>query len=312
MRVSVLVPAYNAGKTLAETLDSALAQSGEFELEVLVVDDGSTDATSAVLDQYRDRVTAMHQANAGAGAARNRLTGCANGDWLLYLDADDRLVEGTVARRLAEGGDADVVHCHYQRWSPDGQGWEPGTVETFDFASVSQDAGAAIIGGAWAPPGAFLFRREAVVRAGAWSSTLRVLQDARFLAEVALSGARFVTSPHVGLEYRETPDSLSRSNRLAFHREILANAEELEERMDREGSWSPARNGAVARCYQHVAREIGAEDADAAARALAGARRRGRAGAAAPRWLRAAAAFQPWLGPSKACRFANWLARWRA
>jgi glycosyltransferase involved in cell wall biosynthesis len=68
--VSVVIPAYNAAAFLAETLDSVLAQTYP-NLEIIVVDDGSTDATPQLLEKYSDRIRVLRQANAGQAAARN-------------------------------------------------------------------------------------------------------------------------------------------------------------------------------------------------------------------------------------------------
>lgn len=90
-RVSVVMPAYNSQAFLAAALDSALSQSFP-DLEVLVVDDGATDATGAIADDYarRDaRVQVIHQANAGLCGARNTAIAHARGTYLALLDSDD-------------------------------------------------------------------------------------------------------------------------------------------------------------------------------------------------------------------------------
>src|SRR5262245_12542579 len=88
MRVSVVVPAYNAAKTVSATLDALLAQSLP-AFEIVVVDDGSKDHTREVLEPYRDRVKLVFQANAGVSAARNRAVAETTGDWVAFCDADD-------------------------------------------------------------------------------------------------------------------------------------------------------------------------------------------------------------------------------
>jgi glycosyltransferase involved in cell wall biosynthesis len=92
-RVSIIVPAYNAAATIAGAIDSALAQ--QFEgFEVIVVNDGSTDATAHVLDGYRDRIRILQQPNCGSVAARNAAARAAGGEYLAFLDADDLWLPG--------------------------------------------------------------------------------------------------------------------------------------------------------------------------------------------------------------------------
>ncbi len=86
--VSVIIPAYNAERYIEETLESVFKQTHD-RLEVILVDDGSTDGTGARVRAYRDRVRYIQQANAGVGAARNRGLDAAAGDYIAFLDADD-------------------------------------------------------------------------------------------------------------------------------------------------------------------------------------------------------------------------------
>jgi glycosyltransferase involved in cell wall biosynthesis len=87
-RFSVIIPAYNAAATLARAIDSVLAQTTPAH-EIIVVDDGSGDATAAVAARYGTRIHYLHQANAGVSAARNAGAHAASGNWLAFLDADD-------------------------------------------------------------------------------------------------------------------------------------------------------------------------------------------------------------------------------
>lgn len=86
--ISVIIPAYNAAATLQRALDSVLAQTWPAH-EIIVIDDGSTDATGEVVKTYADRVRYVRQGNAGPSAARNQGVAMASGEWIAFLDADD-------------------------------------------------------------------------------------------------------------------------------------------------------------------------------------------------------------------------------
>jgi glycosyltransferase involved in cell wall biosynthesis len=98
--VSVVVPVYNGERFLAEAIGSILAQSHP-RVEVLVVDDGSTDDTPDVARSFGDRVTCLRQENAGPAAARNRGIEASSGDFIAFLDADDLWVETKLEKQLA-------------------------------------------------------------------------------------------------------------------------------------------------------------------------------------------------------------------
>ena len=87
-RFSVVIPAYNAAATLARAIDSVRAQTWPAH-EIIVVDDGSSDATAEVAARYGDAVHLVRQPNRGVSAARNAGAAAATGDWLAFLDADD-------------------------------------------------------------------------------------------------------------------------------------------------------------------------------------------------------------------------------
>jgi glycosyltransferase involved in cell wall biosynthesis len=98
--ISVVIPAYNAGLFLGETLDSVLAQSYPAH-EILVVDDGSTDDTAEVVGRYGDAVRYLRQDNQGQAVARNTGIQAATGDWIALLDSDDLFLPDRL-RRAAE------------------------------------------------------------------------------------------------------------------------------------------------------------------------------------------------------------------
>jgi hypothetical protein len=98
--VSVVIAAYNAAPYLGQALDSVLRQGDAPATEVIVIDDGSTDATPEVIGRYGDAVRTERQLNAGPASARNHGARIARGQWLAFLDADDLWARRKLARQL--------------------------------------------------------------------------------------------------------------------------------------------------------------------------------------------------------------------
>lgn len=86
--ISVVIPAYNAGRFIRRTIDSVLAQTYT-DYEIIVIDDGSTDNTGEVVKSYGTKVCYIYQQNAGDGGARNAGIYAAKGEWIAFLDHDD-------------------------------------------------------------------------------------------------------------------------------------------------------------------------------------------------------------------------------
>jgi len=125
-RVSVIMPAYNAASSIARSVDSVLAQTHR-DLELIIVDDASTDGTTALIERYANRdarVRPLLQArNAGVAAARNAGIAAASGAYIAFLDSDDwwhpRKLELSLAQMQSAG--ARVSYSAYQRISEDGR-----------------------------------------------------------------------------------------------------------------------------------------------------------------------------------------------
>ena len=115
--VSVIIPAFNAAEYIRQTLHSVLAQTYQ-SLEVIVVDDGSADATCAIVEEFVEkdtRVRLVRQCNAGVGAARNTAIRLARGEYIAPLDADDiwfpEKLKKQVARMEQYGEETGMVYC---------------------------------------------------------------------------------------------------------------------------------------------------------------------------------------------------------
>ncbi len=98
--VSVIIPCYNGRAYVREAIDGALAQEGA-EIEVIVVDDGSTDGTREIVEGYGDQIRRICQTNGGAGSARNGGISAAQGDYIAFLDCDDIWLPGKIRQQLA-------------------------------------------------------------------------------------------------------------------------------------------------------------------------------------------------------------------
>lgn len=112
MRLSILVTAYNAQTTIQRCLDSLLNQSAE-GLEIIVVDDGSTDQTPQIVDDYakNTKIRVIHQPNGGVSKARNTALNAAAGEYITYLDSDDFAVADIYKEllHLAETAESDIL-----------------------------------------------------------------------------------------------------------------------------------------------------------------------------------------------------------
>lgn len=108
--VSVIIPAFNAEAFIGQAVSSALA-SRDVDLEVIVVDDGSTDGTWSILERFGDAVRKVRQERGGACRARNLAVEFARGEWLAFLDADDDWAPEKLAVQLAAAEDGiDLIY----------------------------------------------------------------------------------------------------------------------------------------------------------------------------------------------------------
>jgi len=121
--ISAIIPTYNYGRFLREAIDSVLAQTYPV-LELIVVDDGSTDDTPQILASYGDRIRAIYQTNGGVGAARNRGIAEARGEYVAFLDSDDIWLPAKLEKEIAlfdADPDLGLVHCGAETFDNSGK-----------------------------------------------------------------------------------------------------------------------------------------------------------------------------------------------
>lgn len=196
--VSIIIPCHNAGAWLAETLASALAQTWAGK-EIIVVDDGSQDASLAVARRFAARgVRVVSQPNRGASAARNHGLKLARGDYIQFLDADDLLSPEKIARQvalLAQHPAGSLASCAWGRFEVDATTARFTDTAVFrDFAPVEFLVLAGETG-AMMHPSAWLVPRTVAERAGPWDESLTLNDDGEYFCRVLLASAGIVCCP---------------------------------------------------------------------------------------------------------------------
>lgn len=254
--VSVVIACFNAEATIGETVESALAQTW-LDLEIIAVDDGSTDGSAKILRGFGGRIRAESGPNRGAGAARNRGTALASGAYLQYLDADDLLAPQAIKTRLAalRESDADVAYGDWRRFATGADGSRRlGEIVARRMEDVDPDPEVACATAFWSPPAALLYTRRIVEVIAGWNERLPVIQDARFLFDAARRGARFVHVAGVSAFYRHAGRSLSRGNERNFMLDVYRNGIEIQSLWESDGPLTPARKRALAGIFDMTAR----------------------------------------------------------
>jgi glycosyltransferase involved in cell wall biosynthesis len=211
--VSILIPAFNAGEWIADTLSSAVAQTWERK-EIIVVDDGSTDDTLAIARQGEAwGVRVFTQNNQGAAAARNTAFSLSKGDYIQWLDADDLLAPDKIAKqmeRVEESQDrrtlisaawGQFMYRHYRaEFVPSALWFDLSPVEWL-LRKMGQNL--------HMQTATWLVSRELTEGAGPWDTRLLGDDDGEYFCRMLLAsnGVRFV--PEARVYYRATPNSLS-------------------------------------------------------------------------------------------------------
>ena len=203
--VSIIIPCYNAERYIGDTIESALSQ--ECLVQVIVVDDGSTDDSVRHVRRYEPAVELIRTENRGIAAARNAALELVRAPHFLLLDHDDRLAEHALRRLLtaADQSERRVVYGQFQGWNqdmtrrlavPELQLLAP---TPFEFLS-RQD---------FTPPGAVLFPTGAISRIGEFDQSVAGCDDWDFLMRLARAGDEFVGIRQVVFHYRRLSSSAS-------------------------------------------------------------------------------------------------------
>lgn len=208
--VSVVIPCFQQARFLRGAVESALAQTHR-AVEVIVVDDGSSDDPWAEVKPYGSRVRYLRRANGGPAAARNTGIAHARGKYMLFLDADDLLHPNAIGWLVEQAASRDDVLCvmgvrNFERNEDLASGQEhlPPRAHPLSYRLLFDN---------FNPPAAFLCSRQIIMAAGGFDSSRSVdaCEDWEMWLRVVFHGADVIPVYRVGAYYRQHPNSHSRN-----------------------------------------------------------------------------------------------------
>ena len=256
--VSIIIPCYNAESWVTEAIESCLKQTYS-KLEIIVVDDGSTDGSLKIIQSFGERIRLETGPNRGGNVARNRGFAMSKGSFIQYLDADDildsRKIEMQINRLLQSTPDT-VASAAWARFfdAPVNARFRPEPVwcDTTPIDWLVK---------AWhdswmMPPHAWLTPRKLVEAAGGWDESLVKYQDGEFFTRVLLRSAGIVFCPEARVYYRSgIPGSVSRNTSGPAATSMLRYCELCAENLLKVEN-SPRTREAAAALFQHFIYDI--------------------------------------------------------
>jgi glycosyltransferase involved in cell wall biosynthesis len=229
--VSILIPCHNAEKWICNAIDSALEQEWSPK-EIIVIDDGSTDNSTAILRNYSGRVKVVSRQNRGGNVTRNELLTLAEGEWIQFLDADDYLLPGKIAHQidlLRQQPTTRVIYApliiehHDETDAVSSSVWDP------HDPHGDHDPWAYHLGWNLTQTGGALFHRQTLLDIGGWNEKQPCCQDNELFYRLLKAGAQFARCPQPEAVYRRfATGSVSTSNQqrlLAAILDLLASGE---------------------------------------------------------------------------------------
>lgn len=202
--VSILIPVYNARPWVGRAVESALAQTWP-DVEIIALDDCSTDGSWDVLQQWKNKIRVEQaEKNGGQNVSRNALTRLSQGEWLVYLDADDELAPDAVALKMAKTESADAIY---------------GTMEVQHFSGDRCTGTKRILAEDYADPlsaafqwkypntSSLMFRRSAVIEVGDWNESIKNCTDYDLYFRLLAAGKHFAAAPESVSVYRQWSES---------------------------------------------------------------------------------------------------------
>jgi glycosyltransferase involved in cell wall biosynthesis len=271
--VTVVVPAFNAEVWISDALSSVVAQTYTRELiDIVVVDDGSTDRTVAVAERVLTNsgiafAILSNESPAGPSAARNRGWRAGRGGWIQFLDADDRIAPTKLAIQAKAAASAPLqIAALYSPWTRLALGsgqWIPTRPDQEPFTGddplldlLRPDN--------FMQLGCLLFSRKWLERVSGFDESMRLIEDVHLLLRLTMNGAALqrVASAEPLSWYRQHTGSLSQSDGAAFVEGCVRNAKMVEQYWRERGNLRAARAHVLASVYFMGARFFSGRDSE--------------------------------------------------
>jgi glycosyltransferase involved in cell wall biosynthesis len=213
MNVAIIIPAFNAGATIASCIKSLLRQRDAARLDIIVIDDGSRDGTCSVVRELMasaPEIRLIENVHGGISKTRNAglLALSRDSDLVTFLDADDLSPQGRLSRDIAVLETDLAIDLVY------------GKVRFFDVEdqqTLSPRIGANAVDGRVVQLGAGLFRRELIDRVGMFDETLIQSEDLDYLMRIFEQRPNYFVSDGVGVYYRKNNGGITEQRKEAQH-----------------------------------------------------------------------------------------------
>lgn len=218
--ISVIMPVYNGERFLAGALHNIFAQNYH-PLEVIVVDDGSTDGSAGIIAAFGEQIRYFHQPNAGPAVARNTGLALARGEFIAFLDVDDRWPAGKLhaqAQYLRQHLALHLVWGYTQTLYLPGAGQGDRTEQPLPPPSLLPLVGSA------------LFRKELVTHVGAFDPQLRMGEDVDWFMRIREANLPLQVIAEVTLLYRRHETNMTHGKKLVEMRTLQAIKQSLDRR----------------------------------------------------------------------------------
>lgn len=309
--VSIIIPCYNAAwalPTLAKSLEAVLAPN----IEVIFVDDGSTDDSLRMFQSLVPRAICLQQSNHGLGFTRNRAVEMATGEFLQLLDADDTIEPGKIETQVAfaQKRNLDVVYSDWRMIIAHDQ---DEVRKPFVQAEAPTEIVESLLGGWWFPPNAAVIRKSAFMAVGGCDPHLgNTCEDFDLWVRLGIAGYHYGYVPGQFANYYryENIRSMSRKNAREFfegEEKIIFKAIRL---LEEKQALSPEYCKSAARRLHHITRNVYSLDPDWFGRLLKEVYRLDPDFKPSGSWDYKIAAKS--LGLRKAERLALWKRRWKS